>query len=80
MSIEKFLDPAEERVEPYGRLTDNELVLLAQSSSDLVTEAEVEKVEETTQPSFVPSWKDKIQSLCQMLWVLDEMNVNAKVI
>ena len=60
MSIENFLNPAEERVELYGRLTDDELILLAQSSSDLFTEAEVEKVEETTQSLFVLSWKDKI--------------------
>ena len=60
MSVENFLNPAEESVELYGRLTDDELILLAQSSSDLVTEAEVEKVEETTQSLFVLSWKDKI--------------------
>ena len=41
MSIENFLNPAEKRVEPYGRLTDNDLILWAQSSLDLVTEVEV---------------------------------------
>ena len=61
-------------------MTDDELILLAQSSSDLVTEEEVEEIEETTPLSFVFSCKDKIQSLHQTLWVLDEMNGNEKVI
>ena len=80
MLTENFLDPAEERVELYGRLTDSELILLAQSSSGLLTKAKVQEVEKITQYSFVFSQKNKIQSLRQTLWVLDEMNGNEKVI
>ena len=80
MTTENVLELTEEKVELYRRLTDDALILLAQSPSDLDTEAELEAIKKTTQPFFVLSWKDKIQSLHQTLWVLDEMNGNEKVI